>query len=128
MSDATPFSEQIAYLAKGSLNDELTEELTELVKLVRLTGKKGTLTLTLEVGMLDKSAEDAMRITGDVKTKPPKMDKPTTIMFSTGDGDLQRDDPDQLNIPLRQVGAPTSGEVRQVPNAPKTPKQVNNGE
>lgn len=128
MSDVTAFSEQLAYLAKGSLNEECTEELVELIKAVRLTGKKGTLTLTLEVGMLDKSSEDAMRITGEVKTKPPKLDKPTTIMFSTYDGDLLRDDPEQLRIELRQVGVSQPEQARRVEVGTKTPKQVSSGE
>lgn len=123
-TDVTAFSEQLAYLAKGSLNDECTEELAELIKAVRLTGKKGTLTLTIEVGMLDKSSEDAMRITGDVKTKPPRLDKPTTIMFSTYDGDLLRDDPEQLKMELRQVGVSQPEQARRVDAAQKPNKQV----
>lgn len=127
-SNTTPLSQQIAYLAKGTVDEDGTDQLAELIKMVRLTGRKGTLTLTLEVSMLDKSSEDAMRIVGDVKTKAPKMEKPTTIMFSTGDGDLLRDDPEQMKMDLRQVGHTQPETARRISSEPKTPKQVNNGE
>lgn len=99
----TPFSQQIAFLNKGALDDELTEELAEVVKQVRQTGKKGEVTLTITIQMLDKRHEDALKITPKVKTSIPTLDPYTTIMFSTADGDMLRDDPNQRSLDLRQV-------------------------
>ncbi len=127
-SDKTPFSEQIAYLAKGTLNEEATEELADLIKAVRLTGKKGTITVKLDVSMLDKSSEDAMRISGDVKCKKPVPDTPVTVMFSTGDGDLLRDDPEQMALNLRQVGRADPQATRRVEASVPTAKVLNSGE
>ena len=46
--DNTPISQLIAYLNKGMLEAELTEELNELVKAVRDTHRAGELTLKLK--------------------------------------------------------------------------------
>lgn len=43
MSDTkntTPFSQQLAYINKGTLDAELTEALAEVIKAVRETGKR----------------------------------------------------------------------------------------
>ena len=110
----TPFSQQMAFLNKGMLDDELTEELAELVKKVRETGKSGTLTLTLKVGMLNRRDENAVKITPAVKTRLPEMAPFETIMFSTADGDLLRDDPQQRNLDLEVVPARERGAVTEV--------------
>lgn len=101
----TPFSQQLAFLSKGCLNDELTELMAEVVKAVRETGKSGSLTLTLKVQMLNNRDENAVKITPAVKSKKPKLAPYETIMFSTGDGDLLRDDPNQRKLPLEEVPA-----------------------
>lgn len=41
----TPFSQHLVYLNKGTLNDELTKVMGDVVKAVRDTGKQGTVTL-----------------------------------------------------------------------------------
>lgn len=99
----TPFSAQIAYFNKGTLNNELTEALATLVKKVRETGKKGSVTLTITCSMLNTRDENAMKITPAVKTVIPELDRAETIMFSTHDGDLLRDDPDQVQMDLRVI-------------------------
>lgn len=40
--NTTPFSQQLAYINKGTLDAELTEALAEVIKAVRETGKKGS--------------------------------------------------------------------------------------
>lgn len=37
--NTTPFSQQLAYINKGTLDAELTEALAEVIKAVRETGK-----------------------------------------------------------------------------------------
>ncbi len=99
----TPFSQQIAYINKGTLDAELTEALAEVIKSVRETGKKGAVTLTLNVSMLNTRDENAVKVTPAVKTSKPELDKADTIMFSTANGDLLRDDPDQVQMDLTVI-------------------------
>lgn len=99
----TNFSQQIAYINKGSLDAEASEGIARVVKAVRETGKKGSITITLAVSMLNTRDENAMKITPSIKLSIPELDKAETIMFSTHDGDLLRDDPDQIQMDLRVV-------------------------
>lgn len=99
----TPFSQQLTFLNRGITDDELTEELASLVKAVRDTGKAGTLTVNIKVQMLNRRDEDAVKLTITHSNKLPQLDSPETVMFSTADGDLLRDDPRQRVFDLRSV-------------------------
>lgn len=107
MSENTSFSQQMAFLNRGSLDDEATEKLTKLIKKVRETGKAGSFTLTMKVGMLNQRDENAVKITPAIKLSLPELPGAETIMFSTADGDLLRDDPDQRTLDLKQVEVKT---------------------
>ncbi|WP_315709999.1 hypothetical protein [Brenneria uluponensis] len=102
-SKCTPFSQQISYINKGTLDDELTETLAMIIKAVRETRKKGSVTLTINCEMLNSRTEDTLKITPDIKFNKPKLELADTIMFSTSDGDLLRDDPDQIQIDLQVI-------------------------
>lgn len=99
----TPFSQQLAFINKGTLDDELSEGLAEVIKAVRETGKKGSITLTINCQMLNTRDENTMKITPVVKLNTPELDRADTIMFSTADGDLMRDDPAQVTLDLRII-------------------------
>lgn len=64
--NTTPFSQQLAYINKGTLDAELTEALAEVIKAVRETGKKGAVTLTLNCAMLNTRDENTMKVTPKV--------------------------------------------------------------
>lgn len=106
MPNQTPFSQQIAYLGKGAIDEEATDALAQVVQAVRTTRKKGQVTLVIDVSMLDQRSEDSVAIQASVKQKVPQLPSPKTVMFSTHDGDLLRDDPDQQTLELRQVEQP----------------------
>lgn len=101
--DITPFSQQLNFLNRGSIDVELTEELAKVVQAVRETGRSGSITLTISVQMLNKRNEDTMRLIPDIKSKLPKLERGETIMFSTADGDLLREDPVQMAMQLEVV-------------------------
>lgn len=98
-----PFSQQLAYINKGTLDAELTEALAEVIKAVRETGKKGAVTLTLNCSMLNTRDENTMKVTPKVSRTIPELDRADTIMFSTADGDLLRDDPAQVQMDLKVI-------------------------
>lgn len=112
--EVTPFTQTLNFLERGCLNAELTEELAELVKAVRETGRKGTVTLKINVALM-KGSEDTVNISADVNTSKPRSDRAQTIMFSTYDGDLLRDDPHQASLDLREVLKPAT-QFKQVGN------------
>lgn len=105
--NATPFSQQLAYINKGTLDAELTEALSTVVKAVLETNKKGSVTLTLNCAPLNKRNENTMKISPKVTVSIPELDRAETIMFSTADGDLLRDDPAQTQLDLKVIEQPT---------------------
>jgi len=110
----TPFSEQIAFLNRGEFNDELSQELAELVKMVRLTGKKGAISITLKISKANKRDEDTLKITPSYKTTLPQLEQAEAIMFSTADGDLLRNDPRQMQLNLKQVATEQPTNLKEI--------------
>ena len=70
--NTTPFSQQLAYINKGTLDAELTEALAEVIKAVRETGKKGAVTLTLNCSMLNTRDENTMKVTPNYPGTGPR--------------------------------------------------------
>jgi len=102
-NENTAFSQHLAFLNRGELDDELTAELTELVKMVRLTGKKGQISITLKISMMNRRDEDTVKIEPSYKTALPQLEQMEAVMFSTADGDLLRNDPKQQSLDLKEV-------------------------
>jgi hypothetical protein len=89
-------------LLNGATANELSDRLHDVVEGCRLTGKQGTLTLKLTVkpqGMGTGQYE----IRDAITSKVPELDKGMTLMFGTPEGNLQRNDPNQRELPLREV-------------------------
>lgn len=103
MADITAFSDQVSKINKGATDSELTAEMVRLVKQVRDTGKKGSLTLTMNVQMLGNNNEDVVKITPDIKLSLPKVAQPAAIFWSTADGDLLRNDPQQNELEFEKI-------------------------
>ena len=89
---------------KWSLDAELTEAMASLVQQVRDTHKKGSITLSLSVSMLNDSTDDVMKITPEIKLNLPKVPQPSSVFWSTADGDLLRNDPQQLGMDFTTIG------------------------
>jgi len=112
--DNTPFSEQIKYLAKGTLDAELTQTLGDLVKAITDHQKKGSITLTLNLKPESVNGEvQRINIMPNVAVSSPQPQRMTSTMWPTYEGDLLRNDPDQPELDLKQVDTET-GEVKQV--------------
>lgn len=62
--------------------------------------------------MLNKRDEDTVKLTPVVKHQIPELDRAETIMWSTADGDLLRNDPDQQDTSLRTVGESSKPNVQ----------------
>lgn len=108
---ARPFTDTINALRYGTLNDDLTSALNDLVKICDNTGKAGELTLKLK---LKPGKGGQMEIIDELIVKAPKEEKGTSIFFATPEGNLTREDPRQLNIEgLRSLDMET-GELRRV--------------
>lgn len=113
---ARPFSDFIREQNRGRTHDELSDGLRDLVARVEDTGKKGTITLTITVEPL-KGNEACLTVSDEIKLKLPEHDRGSSIFFRGTDGNLQRDDPNQVTFDfLREVPGvvgvnPETGEV-----------------
>jgi len=115
----TPFSQQLAYLSRGLFDSEATEKLAEVVQSVRETGKTGEFALIIKVTKLNARDENALKLAPTIKVKIPKQAPYETIMFSTADGDLLRDDPHQSSLELEVVTKPRRADLLVTPQQPK---------
>lgn len=105
------FPQTLDSLRYGQLSDELTKALVNLTAACAETGRAGTLTLTLQ---LKPGKGGQIEVFDDVKTKMPKQERGSSLMFATPDNNLTRDDPRQVQIEgLRTVDQET-GELRRV--------------
>lgn len=87
----------------GRLHKRLSEQLAEVTQAVAETGKKGVLTLKIEVKPLPKADSKTLVVTGSSASKAPESDdaSPTSVFFADDDGNLSRSDPRQPQLPLR---------------------------
>lgn len=86
------FMATVADLRSGRTQDDLTEQLSALVKAVEETGKKGTLTLTISVAPAAKNST-LLKIDDVVTAKIPAADRAPTLMFVDGEHNLSLSDP-----------------------------------
>lgn len=103
------FSRLLSEFRDGESLAELSEKLQELVAAVRDTGKPGRLVYTLIV----KPSGNAHVVTDQITGKIPEMPRDAAIFFATEECTLQRDDPNQKKLDLREVTRPGQ-EVREV--------------
>ncbi|AWB35936.1 hypothetical protein [Orrella marina] len=89
------FAEVLTDLRYGTLHDELTDSLQEVVNACVETGKAGKLQLTISIKP-GKSGE--LEIADDIKTKVPELTKGSSIMWATPEGNLTRSDPRQMTL------------------------------
>lgn len=100
-----PFAATLQEIAAGKVHSRLSEQLHELVNAVTETGKKGTLTLQLIVAPLKPGNVANLVVTAKTALKAPEGDDaaPSSVFFPTREGNLSRDDPRQLKLPLRGI-------------------------
>lgn len=105
------FAQTIDSLRFGTLSDELTDKLRELVNQCATTGRAGTITLTLA---LKPGKGGQIEVFDEVKLKLPKEEKGSSLMFATPENNLQREDPRQMQLEGLRSVEPTTGELRRV--------------
>lgn len=98
--DAPEFAAFVVTHAKGRMNDELSEQFAALVKAVKETGKKGTITLQLVVEP-DKKVENVVRVEDKISVATPKEAR-ASMWYTDDDGKLHRDDPTQTAMWAKQ--------------------------
>jgi hypothetical protein len=103
--DPRDFALVVMEIGKGRLHARLSEQLAAITAAVVETGKKGELTLKIEVKPPSKNAEPGvLNVTGTSTAKVPESDSnsPTSVFFADESGNLTRNDPRQMTLPFRE--------------------------
>jgi hypothetical protein len=100
------FSATVSMVGKGGLVAELNGGLAEVVRNVRATGKAGELTLKLKVAPATKgegSVIEAVQVAGDVRIKLPKLPVGASLFYTTEEGALCRNNPNQSEMEFASI-------------------------
>lgn len=92
------FTDFLSELDRGRVAEELGETLLAVIEGVRQTGKAGHVTLKIGTGW-DRKA-DMLRVSTNVTSKVPKLDRAESLFFVTNDGTPTRKDPRQYELEL----------------------------
>jgi len=101
-TDLPLFSEWITEHARGTVDDEMTAAIAEVVEAVSHLDAKGTVTLKVTI----EPAGSGCRTVATacvVEVKPPKPDAEKSIFYVAEGGALQREDPYQKPFDLKKV-------------------------
>jgi len=97
-----PITDILREARNGFIVDKATDQMAELVKRVDLTRKSGSITITIKVSP-DKHSSSQKTLDFGIKCSMPEEDLPQALFFSTPEGDLLRDDPEQRRLPFEAV-------------------------
>ena len=87
----------LAQINRGALADEAAALLAGLVQEVSHVGRKGTLTIKIEVAPFTGGG-DTVRLSGKTTVTPPARDPHAGVFFFDEDGGLSRNDPRQNTL------------------------------
>lgn len=118
MKDHRPFHEWLADHARGTLDDELTAALADVVENVAHQEKPGKVTLELTVEAAGRGGRTVV-IGGKVKVKLPEQAPEQSIFYVGDGGTLWRDDPYAQRMDGMKVD-PITGEAIPLPENDET--------
>lgn len=90
----------LALLGHGEFLDCLAEERLALEKAINEVGKAGEITVKIKVA---PNGDTRRVISFDVKSKRPVLAASSTYVFSTASGQYVESNPDQRELPLKNV-------------------------
>jgi hypothetical protein len=96
-----PFAAFLQEHRNGGLHGELSDALAQLVLATLEQGKKGTLTIKVDVSPNQDGV--TVTITDTVTVKPPEAPRGAGIWFADEAGNLSRRNPMQPELPLREL-------------------------
>lgn len=97
-----PFAAFIQEQRNGGLHGELSDALAELVVAVAEHRKKGM--LQLRVIVIPNGDGVTVTVSDEIKLTAPEGERGAAIFFVDDNGNLSRQNPRQIELPLREVG------------------------
>jgi len=90
---------------QGRLLTDISVALKQVTAAVQLTGKGGTVTVTMKIAPASKGDVGTLVFLPRVKAQVPETEIPGSIFYADADFNLVRDDPNQTRLDLK-VAAP----------------------
>lgn len=100
-----PFAELLTMLDRGTAHAEASRGLADLIASVRDTGKKGSLSIAVDIAPL-KGAHNQVVVQAQVTVKLPKSEPGSAVFWIDDGGNLSRTDPRQLEFEGMRVVEP----------------------
>lgn len=94
---AKPFASWLVEQGGGKTEAELTDGLRDLVQRVIDTGKKGSISLTVQCEPM-KEDPSMIVVKDEIKLKLPEHDRKASLYWTDEQGNLLRNDPNQMSI------------------------------
>jgi len=95
-----PFAQFLQEMNKGRLHADLSDELADLIGAVVEHGKKGTLTLKLDV---KPQGDEAVAVAVTYGARPPQPPANPSIFFADASGQVSRQRLNQPELPLHEI-------------------------
>lgn len=105
-----PITDILRNIQNGSLVDEASDAMRDLLIRVDESGKTGKLTLEISVSKLSRGGAVALR--GKVKVSAPAEAPAEGIFWVSPEGDALTEDPNQQKLDLKVAAPPSTGALR----------------
>lgn len=105
------FTQILQEINAGIFVEETSREYNKLIQAVRKTGKGGEITITLKVNPVTKGNGDIVVIKDDVKTKLPRFDRKSTMVYTTPEGNTTIRNPQQPELKGIDVASDNSDAI-----------------
>ena len=110
------FITTVGQLNKRGTISELDDALSNAIKQVRLTGKAATITYQIKIKPNSGDGE-TVELSDNIKVATANPARKTSIFYTTEDGRITRDNPDQPELPIKAVEGGLAEETHAVPMA-----------
>lgn len=107
---AKPLTDPLRLLQRGNFIAEAGDALAELVSAVSQQGRSGKMTIVISIKPAGKK-NNALIITPKYTVQAPQEAPDETLLFPTPEGNLETSDPDQVEMDLRVINAPSAAET-----------------
>ena len=104
-----PLTDVLGEIEGGTLLHDLTEATYNIIAAVMETRKPGRLKLSIS---FTPTGRGTVNVDASFDATEPEHDRPSTTFFVGKDFSLQRRDPSQPDLPLREVEQPNNKPVR----------------
>lgn len=107
-ADNNSASTLLAELNRGRVQREFNDTFTGLVRSVRQHGKPGELMLKIKLAPAQGSNAHQVTVSASIAAKAPTAPTYAAIYFTTEDGKVQKNDPDQDELPFTPRALPAA--------------------